>query len=145
MKLIEAGGGVLFRIKNYNPEILLIKRHGLWDLPKGKKEKGESIEQCAVREVAEETATPLPLIVSFLQETRHTYLMDGAEVIKHTSWFAMILKSQEVSLAPQEEEGITEVKWVEARKAVTMVGYKNLSYVIEQFLAKFGKQKKRNG
>jgi len=47
--------------KVYNSEhkILFIKRNGYWDLPKGKTEKGESIEETSVREVEEETGVKL--------------------------------------------------------------------------------------
>ena len=40
---------------NFKNEILLIYRNGVWDLPKGKIEFGESYEDAALREVAEET------------------------------------------------------------------------------------------
>jgi ADP-ribose pyrophosphatase len=51
-KVVEAAGGV---VSNKNGEILFIRRMGKWDLPKGKIEKGESLEQAAIREVEEET------------------------------------------------------------------------------------------
>ena len=47
-KVIEAAGGL---VKNKNNELLFIRRMGKWDLPKGKIEKGESLEQAALREV----------------------------------------------------------------------------------------------
>ncbi|MBW6481397.1 MAG: NUDIX domain-containing protein, partial [Bacteroidales bacterium] len=50
--LIEAGGGL---VQNPAGEILFIFRRGKWDLPKGKPEKEESIEETAIREVEEET------------------------------------------------------------------------------------------
>ena len=56
-KHIIAAGGVVFRIEHEVVSILLIFRNGVWDLPKGKLEKGESIEMCASREVSEETGT----------------------------------------------------------------------------------------
>ena len=52
LKIVHACGGVVRNDKN---DVLLIKRMGLWDLPKGKLEKGESYEECAKREVVEET------------------------------------------------------------------------------------------
>ena len=42
--LILAAGGL---VTNENNEILLIFRRGKWDLPKGKLEKGEKLEDCA--------------------------------------------------------------------------------------------------
>ncbi len=47
-KVIYAGGGV---VKNSSGQILFIHRLGVWDLPKGKAEKGESNEETALREV----------------------------------------------------------------------------------------------
>ncbi len=37
-RLIRAAGGV---VRNIRGEIMIIKRHGLWDLPKGKMEPDE--------------------------------------------------------------------------------------------------------
>ena len=51
-KTIIAAGGLVLNEKN---ELLMIFRRGFWDLPKGKVDEGETLEQCAVREVKEET------------------------------------------------------------------------------------------
>mgnify|MGYP000625090747 CR=1 FL=1 len=52
MTEIKAAGGL---VVNEDGEVLLIKRRGLWDLPKGKVEEGEFMRLAAVREVKEET------------------------------------------------------------------------------------------
>ncbi|MEI6184694.1 MAG: NUDIX domain-containing protein, partial [Bacteroidota bacterium] len=44
-KVIIAAGGI---VTNPDNDILFIFRRGKWDLPKGKLDEGESIEQCAV-------------------------------------------------------------------------------------------------
>ena len=65
-EFVTSAGGVLFRIKPGHPlEICLIhlQRKGEWLLPKGRKDRGESVEQTALREVYEETgwkAVPFP-------------------------------------------------------------------------------------
>ena len=45
---IKAGGGI---VTNPEGKLLIMKRRGKWDFPKGKKEKGENIATCALREV----------------------------------------------------------------------------------------------
>jgi 8-oxo-dGTP pyrophosphatase MutT (NUDIX family) len=42
-------------VLNEKGELLMIYRRGKWDLPKGKLDEGETIPQCALREVMEET------------------------------------------------------------------------------------------
>ena len=63
---IQAAGGLVI---NESDEIMLIFRRGKWDLPKGKLDKGETIEQCAVREVQEETGLKDIIVESLLQST----------------------------------------------------------------------------
>jgi 8-oxo-dGTP pyrophosphatase MutT (NUDIX family) len=58
MKRVHAAGGVVMRTcPDGSLEVLLVHRprYGDWTLPKGKVEPGESEEECAVREVEEET------------------------------------------------------------------------------------------
>ncbi|HCK23099.1 MAG TPA: hypothetical protein DHW15_13365, partial [Bacteroidetes bacterium] len=50
--IIEAAGGV---VVNQEKQILMIYRHSMWDLPKGKLDAGEQPKAAAVREVEEET------------------------------------------------------------------------------------------
>lgn len=112
-KLIEAAGGL---VQNQSSEWLFIHRNGMWDLPKGKLEPNESVEECAVREVAEECGIEEPTIEKPLTPTYHTYELNGKRILKKTYWYLM--KSSDTSeLVPQTEEGITEVKWVSAEKA----------------------------
>ncbi|MGM0745282.1 NUDIX hydrolase [Rhodohalobacter sp.] len=135
MKIIKAAGGVLYNKEKSPPSILLIKRNGVWDLPKGKLEEGESIKECAVREVAEEVGVSSPRIREFLCETYHEYEMNGDEVGKKTFWYSMETTQTE-NLKPQKEEGITDLGWVEASEALESVGYQNLMKVIQEYLKK---------
>lgn len=107
-KYIEAAGGV---VVNQNA-ILLIHRLGMWDLPKGKIEKGENTEEAALREIEEECGIHGHQIVCSLTNTLHTYEMKGEKVIKRTYWYAMTYEGVD-QLIPQTEEDITEVRWVE--------------------------------
>lgn len=103
---VEAAGGIVQRKNSY----LFIKRNGLWDIPKGKIEKGELPEKAAVREIEEECGINNPIIEDELLITYHTYLYKGRPTIKKTFWYSLSYSGSK-NLKPQEEEGITKVKW----------------------------------
>ena len=107
-KVIEAAGGL---VSNNNGEILFIHRIGKWDLPKGKIEKGESLEQAALREVEEETGLSEMILEEFLNNTFHIYTeRNGEKILKTTYWFRMQYVGNKTP-KPQIEEGISEVSW----------------------------------
>ena len=63
MRTEKSCGAVVFRNKNDNIQVLLI-RHlngGHWAFPKGHVEKGETEEQTALREILEETGLAVEL------------------------------------------------------------------------------------
>jgi 8-oxo-dGTP pyrophosphatase MutT (NUDIX family) len=107
-KQIRAGGGLVL---NEKEEVLLIFRRGKWDLPKGKLDKGETIEDCAVREVMEETGLECVTITKPLVTTWHIYQEGASLCLKQTDWFSMGVKGMP-TLTPQLEEDITDLKWV---------------------------------
>jgi 8-oxo-dGTP pyrophosphatase MutT (NUDIX family) len=107
---VVAGGGKAFNAKN---ELLFIYRNNKWDLPKGKVEGKETIEEAALREVKEETGVAGLKIVKALPTTYHIFKRNGKHRIKVTYWFEMTT-SFEGKLYPQEDEGITKVEWLDA-------------------------------
>ena len=109
---IEAAGGL---VKNEKGAYLFIFRNGKWDLPKGKREKGEGINECAVREVEEECGIKGLSIIKKLPSTFHTYYLEERAVLKQTYWYEMEC-SDNSKLKPQKEEGITKVKWIKKKK-----------------------------
>ena len=107
-KIIEAAGGI---VQNDKKEILFIHRLGKWDLPKGKMEKGETEEACALREVNEETGVKGLHLKKKVGETYHVYDEFGKHFLKISHWYHMTCSSSQ-TLTPQTVEDITEVKWV---------------------------------
>lgn len=139
IKLIAAGGVVVRRnresIQNTS-EALLIRRNGVWDLPKGKLEDDESIEECAIREVEEETGVTTLELNQFLCTTVHNYREYGESVEKTTYWYLMNADGEEAyhEMLPQKEEGITELCWESFESALEMVHYKNLKQVMQRVI-----------
>ena len=105
---VVAGGG---KVKNEKGEILFIYRNDKWDLPKGKIEGKETIENTALREVTEETGVNGLEIVKPLETTYHIFKRNGRHRIKVTYWFEM-KTSFNGDLYAQENEGITKVEWL---------------------------------
>lgn len=129
--IIEAAGGM---VMNQSGELLMMKRRGFWDMPKGKLDEGESIEQCAIREVSEETGLHNLTIVKKLQITYHTYLYKGKPALKPSHWFLMTHVGDE-KLIPQTEEDITEIKWVDKEEARSLVdqAYPSIAEIIDRY------------
>ena len=105
--LVVAAGGV---VTNKKGKVLFIYRNDKWDLPKGKLDKGETIEECAVREVEEETGVKKLKIENFLKTTYHIFKRNGTYKLKEVHWFAM-RTTYDGKLEGQKSEGIVKVKW----------------------------------
>ena len=110
-KFVEAAGGIVKRKNTY----LFIERLGVWDLPKGKMEKGESPEETAVREIEEECGISNPLISKLLGVTFHTYTFKGELTLKKNWWYALKYDGSKM-VKPQSEEDITQAVWLSKKE-----------------------------
>lgn len=128
MTSVTAAGGVLYRKSAGGYDVLLIRRNGVWDLPKGKMEEGETTEECGCREVAEEVGIPLPEPKAKLTTTYHEYKRNGDLHGKTTHWFSM--QTRTGKFTPQRAEGITDVAWMPLAEAREAVEYENLRKVL---------------
>jgi 8-oxo-dGTP pyrophosphatase MutT (NUDIX family) len=108
-KPVEAAGGIV-----WNPQgaILLIFRHGKWDLPKGKIENGEATDEAAIREVSEECGVQELTVNSFYGTSYHTYWQHNQRMLKITYWYDMSCFDPE-NINPQTEEGIETIRWMD--------------------------------
>jgi len=107
-KEVNAAGGL---VSNKRGDFLLIKRNGLWDLPKGHQEEGEDIAVTAIREVQEETGITQLELGELICITDHCYLRNGMWHLKHTWWYNMLF-TDPLDLTPQKEEDISLAVWV---------------------------------
>ena len=125
----KAGGGLVYNTKN---EVLFIYRNDKWDLPKGGIEKGEEIEDTAIREVEEETGVKGLTIVNKLDKTYHIFKRNGRYKLKITHWFEMRTKYTGPLLA-QADEGIDKVEWksVDQVQEALKNSYENIKLLFE--------------
>jgi 8-oxo-dGTP pyrophosphatase MutT (NUDIX family) len=125
----KAGGGL---VNNKNGEVLFIFRNGKWDLPKGGTNKGEEIEDTAMREVEEETGVNGLSISKKLQKTYHIFKRNGIYKLKITHWFEMHSNYEGIPIG-QAEEGIEKVEWKnpEQIKEALKNSYENIKLLFE--------------
>jgi len=132
-KVIKAAGGI---VQNNENKILFIYRLGKWDLPKGKKDKGEKIKDCAVREVEEETNTKVKIIKRNCT-TWHTYTRYKKFILKKTVWYKMKC-IDDSKMKGQKKEKIEKVRWMENKiiNEILINSFKSLSYVVKKYFKK---------
>jgi 8-oxo-dGTP pyrophosphatase MutT (NUDIX family) len=126
----KAGGGLVYNKKG---EVLFIYRNGKWDLPKGGTEKGEEIEDTAMREVEEETGVNQLKIKEKLQKTYHIFKRNGKYKLKITHWFKMQSTFEGTPIG-QLEEGIEKVAWLNSEqiKEALKNSYENIKLLFEE-------------
>lgn len=121
---VTAGGGYVSRALSDDVALLLIFRRGVWDLPKGTLDPGETIETCAVREVREEVGIDELSLIRSVGTTQHAYPDGDVCAVKTTHWYLM--HTPERSFRPERAEGIERVAWARWSVARQHVGYDTL-------------------
>lgn len=111
MRWVRAAGGI---VTDDGGDMLLIRRNGRWDLPKGKVESGETLLQAALRETLEETGISVDIFRAQMlpAKTYHIFNLYGGWHLKQTSWFPLHAAGRHPQGIAQQEEGITDVVWV---------------------------------
>jgi len=131
---VEAAGGV---VEDARGRWLMIHRNGRWDLPKGHLEAGESLPQCASREVSEECGLDIEGIEvgRFICSTLHFYFFKKNDrwEIKRTWWYKMNYGGSRTPV-PQTEEGITGVEWMTpaGARAAAATGFLTIADVLSK-------------
>lgn len=119
--LAECAGGIVFRLDDKEEiEILLVRSSHesdqKWGIPKGHLEEGETLEECAVREIFEECGVEAKL----LMELAPVFSFNGAENKILNSWIC----TQECDASPQPmADDIKKCGWFSIKKLPKIHNY----------------------
>jgi len=130
-KFVQAAGGIVQR----EDEFLFIERNNLWDIPKGKHEKAELIEETALREIEEECGINELHINELICITYHTYFFKNKWHLKETHWFHFLYNGSKQTVC-QAEEGITDARWFKRSEfsEIETKTYQSIQFVINRFV-----------
>jgi 8-oxo-dGTP diphosphatase len=116
-EVVRAAGGVVTREVDGTTQVLVVHRprYDDWSFPKGKAERGESDEECALREVEEETGLHCALAV----ELPSTEYIDAHGRPKRVRYWRM--EATGGDLAYRHE--VDEARWLPPDKASALLSY----------------------
>ena len=115
--MIRAAGGVVSRRVGEGAEVLVVHRpkYDDWSFPKGKALPGETDEECALREVAEETG----LLCALGAELPSTEYRDARGRLKRVRYWSMSVEDGTLSFA----EEVDAARWLPIREAGDVLTY----------------------
>jgi len=99
------------------------KPEGLWALPKGGLDAGESPEQAALREVAEETGAH-GRSLGKLGDVRYVYTWKGTRIFKIVSFFLVEYEGGRLGDVPEAfRHEVAEARWLPLDEAPRLLAY----------------------
>jgi ADP-ribose pyrophosphatase len=139
MKQISAGGVVFRRNEKGQLQIQLIQdRYGKVSLPKGKMEPGETVEQTALREIAEETGLE-GVIVAPIDQIKYQYQhTEFGTVDKEVHYYLVEAVGGTHQAQIEEIRGVDWFEPLEAWRRQKQSGYDNNNRIVAGALQLLG-------
>ncbi len=120
--VVRAAGGLIVR----DGAVLLVHRpkYDDWSFPKGKLEDDESWEECAVREVEEETGLRCE-VGAFVGATRY-FVLQGPKAVRY---YRMTCAGE-----PRAQNEVDEVRWVPFAEARELLTHEHDRKLLDRYL-----------
>lgn len=130
-KTVYAAGCVVYRVGLDSEVELLVAhrpRYDDWSFPKGKRDKGETDLECALREVEEETSVR----GSIGAELEPVHYVDHKQRPKVVRYWAMEIAADSPPFVVNEE--VDEIRWLSAAASREILTYDHDQGLIDQLL-----------
>jgi 8-oxo-dGTP pyrophosphatase MutT (NUDIX family) len=129
-QLATSAGGVVFRLNGEEREVLVCgrKADGLWALPKGTPEPGETLEDTARREVREETGVEVEIDAT-VGDIKYWFSrpQEGVRFNKTVRHYLMHPVGGDPSLHDHEFD---EVLWFPVQEGLKLLTYQNEARIL---------------
>ena len=134
-----SAGGIVYRIAEPHPEFAICGRDsdGVWGLPKGTPDPGESLEQTATREVEEETGLKVR-VVDKIGVIEYWFSREGVRYHKWVHYYLMEEIGGDTSAHDVEYD---RVEWFPVEVALKKLTFKNEVEVAHKALALLEKKR----
>jgi 8-oxo-dGTP pyrophosphatase MutT (NUDIX family) len=131
-----SAGGVIFRKSENSVQIILIsvKNGQAWSLPKGIVNKGETIEEAALREVSEETGLT-GRIVDKLGDINYWYYIKEENIKCRKTVYFYLMEYVSGDTADHDIE-VDEAVWFSLETALEKVSFKGDRKIVEKAIEK---------
>jgi ADP-ribose pyrophosphatase YjhB (NUDIX family) len=136
VRVLSSGGVII----NNNLILLLKKYNGDYVLPKGRIERGESIEETALREVKEESGITGE-IKKYIGKIDYSFInrMRNIRIDKTVHFFLM--STNDTHTKPQSMEGFKTAKFYEREEAISLMKYSQEREIIRKAIEEYDREK----
>ncbi len=127
-------------------EVALVgrKHAGIWALPKGTPQPGETVEQVALREVQEETGLQVRLI-AYIGSISYSFVRDQIRYHKQVRHFLLEAIGGDTSLHDHEYDLVAWFSLPEACRRLTYQNEVNILYQAEETLRRWLQYRRKEG
>ncbi len=133
-----SSGGVIIKKYPAGLKVLLIKDgYGHWTWPKGNIEAGESPQDAATREIAEEVGLKDIELIDKIADIRYYYRLKGRLIFKTVYLYLFETRMEEPIKVLKSE--IDDAQWLSPEIALERVEYKGSKEVLKKAIDRFKK------
>ncbi len=98
----------------------------VWSIPKGHVEPGETIEQAALREIAEEAGLFSVTLISYLGSILRESVKENGDILQKTIHYYLAYASDDHQQPSQPtDDKFTSVGWFPAQRAIQLLPYES--------------------